>query len=106
MTTIAFEKNMFKLDFTDERDFLVWSNPIVKDNDMRNIARKYITDNGDVIIVDGEKEDIAVRSQFEAIWGMTYIFKNLENKKYGLLLKENLLKMEAVERYVNTTKEF
>lgn len=37
---------------------------------------------------------------------MIYIFKNLVNQKYGLLLKENLLKMEEVERYVNTSSEW
>ena len=40
------------------------------------------------------------------MWGMNYIWKNLKNKEYGLLLKENLVKMEKVERLVNTTAEW
>lgn len=73
---------------------------------MRNIAREYIADNEDVVIVDGEEEDIAVRSKVQGLWSMIYIWQNLKDKEYGLLLKSNLLKMEKVERLVNTTKEW
>jgi len=37
---------------------------------------------------------------------MIYVWKNVKDKKYGLLLKSNLLKMEKVERMVNTTAEW
>jgi len=56
---------MFSLDDTDGRDFLVWSDPKVKDDDMRNIARQYITDFEYVVIdEDGEEEELAIRSKF------------------------------------------
>jgi hypothetical protein len=37
---------------------------------------------------------------------MTFIWKNIKDKEYGLLLKSNLVKMEKVERMINTTEEF
>jgi hypothetical protein len=103
----SFDDGMFTLANSDGRDFLVWSDPKVKDDDMRNIARQYVRDmEGVVVDDDGEEEEIAIRSKGSFTWGMTYIFKNVKNKEYGLLLKENLVKMEKVERLVNTTAEW
>jgi len=39
LTKIAFDKGMFSLADSNGRDFLVWSDPKVKDDDMRNLAR-------------------------------------------------------------------
>lgn len=98
---------MFSLADSNGRDFLVWTDPKVMDDDMRNIARQWITDQSDVIVdEDGKEEEIAVRSKFNGLWGMTFIWKNIKDKEYGLLLKSNLVKMEKVERMINTTEEF
>ena len=97
---------MFSLADSDGRDFLVWTDPAVMDDDMRNLARAYIDDQADTVIDDGEEGELAIRSKFNALWGMTYIWKNVKDKKYGLLLKENLVKMEKVERMVNTSAEW
>lgn len=106
MSRVSFKNGYFDLADSEGRDFLVWSDPKVKVDDMRNLAREYITDNEDVVIVDGEEEDTPIRSKLKGQWGMIYIFQNLKNKEYGLLLKENLLKMERVERLVNTSAEW
>jgi len=98
---------MFSLADSNGRDFLVWSDPKVKDDDMRNIAREYISDMEDVIVdEDGEEEEIALRSKLNGRWSMIWIWQNDKNKEYGLLLKSNLLKLEKVERLVNTTEEW
>ena len=108
LTTIAFDDDMYDLSKTDGRDFLVWTDPIVKNNDMRNLARTYILDQQDVELIDGEEIDkeVEVRSKYAFTWGMIYIWQNLQNKEYGLLLKDNLLKLEKVERLVNTSSEW
>ena len=107
LTNVAFAGDMFSLADSNGRDFLVWTDVKVQDDDMRNIARQYITDQSDVVVdEDGKEEEIAVRSKFAGFWGMTFIWKNVKNKEYGLLLKSNLVKMEKVERMINTTEEF
>ena len=70
---------MFNLAATNSRDFLVWSDPMVKADDMRNLAREYITDNEDVVLAEeGESaieiEEVAIRSKFNGRWTMTYTF--------------------------------
>lgn len=75
LTRVAFTNDMFSLADTNGRDFLVWSDPKVKDDDMRNIAREYITDNEDVVVGDDEEdEEVAIRSKTDGRWSMTYIF--------------------------------
>ena len=55
---------MFDLSDSDGRDFLVWSDPKVKADDMRNIARQYISDlEGVVVDENGEEEQTAIRSK-------------------------------------------
>jgi len=70
---------MFNLADTDARDFLVWSDTMVKTDDMRNLAREYITDNEDVVLEEeGESaeeiEEVAIRSKLNGRWTMTYTF--------------------------------
>ena len=46
---------MFTLANSEGRDFLVWSDPKVKAEDMRNLARTYISDRDGVVVdEDGE----------------------------------------------------
>ena len=52
---------------------------MVKADDMRNLAREYITDNEDVVLAEeGESaieiEEVAIRSKFNGRWTMTYTF--------------------------------
>lgn len=66
---------MFSLADSNGRDFLVWTDPKVMDDDMRNLARKYISDKEDVVIdVDGEEEEQAVRSKYKSKYGMIWIW--------------------------------
>ena len=55
MSLKSWNGGMFDLSDSEGRDFLVWSDPKVKADDMRNIARQYITDlDGVVIDENGE----------------------------------------------------
>ena len=55
LTNKSFEDGMFTLADSEGRDFLVWSDPKVKADDMRNLARTYISDmDGVVVDEDGE----------------------------------------------------
>jgi hypothetical protein len=79
LTKLAITENMFNLADTNSRDFLVWSDPMVKADDMRNLAREYITDNEDVVLAEEgepaiEIEEVAIRSMFNGRWTMTYTF--------------------------------
>tara|TARA_B110000285_G_C15112161_1_gene611787 strand:- start:1735 stop:1947 length:213 start_codon:yes stop_codon:yes gene_type:complete len=70
---------MFNLADTNARDFLVWSDPMVKTDDMRALAREYITDNEDIVLEEeGESaveiEEVAIRSKVNGRWTMTYTF--------------------------------
>jgi len=65
---------MFSLADSSARDFLVWNDPKVMDDDMRNLAREYITDQEEVVIVDGEEEEQAIRSKYNSRWGMIWIW--------------------------------
>lgn len=75
MTQVSMKGGMFNLEEQSGRDFLVWTDPKVKADDMRNIAREYINDNADVQITeDGEDEEVAIRSKLAGQWGMIWIF--------------------------------
>jgi hypothetical protein len=50
LTNLSFANKMFSLADSNGRDFLVWTDPKVMDDDMRNIARQWITDQSDVIV--------------------------------------------------------
>ena len=97
LTNVAFAGGMFSLADSNGRDFLVWTDVKVQDDDMRNIARQWITDQSDVVVdEDGKEEEIAVRSKFAGFWGMTFIWKNVKDKEYGLMRKDNLIKISLV----------
>tara|TARA_B110000285_G_C14949828_1_gene526197 strand:+ start:403 stop:633 length:231 start_codon:yes stop_codon:yes gene_type:complete len=60
----SWKGGMFNLSDSEGRDFLVWSDPKVKADDMRNIARQYISDlDGVVIDENGEEKETAIRSK-------------------------------------------
>ena len=74
LTVVAFDGKMYALDDTNGRDFLVWNDPIVKTDDMRNLAREWITDQEVVVEVDEEEEEVAIRSKVGGRWSMIYIW--------------------------------
>lgn len=65
---------MYALDDTNGRDFLVWADPIVKTDDMRNLAREYIKDMEGVSEEDEEEKEVAIRSKIGGRWSMIYIW--------------------------------
>lgn len=106
LTSIAMNGNMFSLADSNGRDFLVWTDIKVMTDDQRNLARQYITDQEDLVVVGEEEEEQAIRTKYNSRWGMIYIWQNLKEKEYGLLQKSNLLKIEKVERMVNQSAEW
>jgi hypothetical protein len=74
LTSISVKGNMFSLADSNGRDFMVWTDIKVMTDDQRNLAREYIADQADLVIVDGEEEEQAVRTKRNGRWGMIYIW--------------------------------
>ena len=73
---------------------LIWSDPLVVRSDMKNLAFDYLEK------YDGKKmKDI--RTQINPMWSVTVIFKNLKDKEFGLMRKDNLIKIREIEKMVN-----
>lgn len=66
---------------------------------MRNLAFEYLEK------YDGDKEK-DVRSQGSGSWDLNIIFQNTKDKKYGLMRKDNLIKIREIEKMVNQSLSF
>jgi hypothetical protein len=69
------------------RDYLVWHSDIIYNMDMRNLLKAHAEKYGGV----GEIKPL--QRQEELFWTTSLVYQNRLNEDYGLLLKDNLLKM-------------
>lgn len=72
------------------REYLVWKDPIVVSYDERNLALEYVEKHQDAGSLKG------VRSQKLA--ELTLLYENEKDSEYGLLRKDNLVKIAAIEQ--------
>ena len=86
MGGIAGALDYFAMSPQANRDFLIWSNPAVKTWDMQNLGREYIEK------YDGGSQK-AIRTQTSELWATLVVFQNEKDSDYGLISKDNLLKI-------------
>ena len=89
LTVLCVLTGLLAISEVSPREYLVWKDPIVVSYDERNLALAYVEKYQDGGAVKG------IRSQELAT--LTLVYENTRDSDYGLLRKDNLLKIAAVE---------
>jgi len=92
MAVLSTSLGYFDIAPQNDRDFLIWDDPIIQNFDKLNLAKDYIDKYG----ADDSVKPIRVAPV--ELWATIILYES-ENadSKYGLLEKENLLKMQKIE---------
>ena len=93
ITGLTFGLGFFDIEPVQERDFLVWDDPTVKNNDKQSLAIEFVESNSGKV----EKTE---RTQNVVYWNMAVVFQDLENLNYGLIDKKNLKKIQKISEWV------
>ena len=96
------------------RDFLDWEHPIVVHYDQSNAAKTDINtlreEAEGLKVAESEDADVnftqPLRRKTSFFVTTSLIFENLDDKEYGLLRKDNLLKMKEVEMTLVNWKNY
>ena len=91
LSVISINAKQIAFSEVNDRDFLVWNDPIIETYDMQSLAKSAMAAQMSTPV----DEEVPLQST-NAWWSIQMLWQNTENE-YGILLKENLLALKQVE---------